>query len=194
MGSSDVVKNGEPTSSFLVGIQHIGTEHSDEHLHLPGNQSDWTVFIANTEDGGPKSLEAALHIGRITLTVEHPENVAALDPRINAKRAYGWSEIPNSGYTLHPGSNLKLVLHLVCKRIGESRILITIPILQYDTVEFGIAKRCTHVGKARRSRQLVFTAGNLMVIVAAVCVAAAVVLIRRRNTLKGFESLPVSDG
>ncbi|KAI0565045.1 hypothetical protein FGB62_22g333 [Gracilaria domingensis] len=193
LGSSDVVKNGEPTHSFMVGIQHIGTEHSDEHLHLSGNQSDWKVFLRNSNLDS-QSPEAALRIGRITLTVEHPETVVALEPRIRAKSTLGWSVESNSGYALAPESSLEVSFHFACKKIGESRILITLPILQYETVEFGIAKRCTHVGRVRKSSQLVFTAGKAFASLVAICVAGVVIIVRRRSSAqKGFEALPTTD-
>lgn len=197
IGLSNVVKSGEPASEYLVGIQHIGTAHSDEHLHLPGNQSDWQIFLTNKHEGDkqpPQASESALRIGRIAVTVENTKNVAVLDPNIFSKDALRRGSVPNSGYVVHSGQSLKMSFHFLCKREGESRIIITVPILQYENVEFGIAKECSHAAIARKSQQLVLTAGHgIALVMLLVAVIIGVIFGRRRNQ-KEFAPIPLTEG
>lgn len=195
--ADDVVKEGKPTSSFQVAIEHIGTSHSEEHLHLPGNQSDWTVYMANSADRSsiPAATEAALHVGRITLTVEHPNVLAAFAPVISSRGFGGWREQTYPEYIIESGGSLKVSFHFLCRALGESRILITVPVLQYDPLEFGIAKECTHIPTAHKSRQMVWTVGNVFAAgVALVIILCSIWYWRRRQAkAKGFEPLPVTE-
>lgn len=188
-GGSEVVDGGKPTPRFMVGVDNIGTEHDEAHLHLPGNQSTWTVYLqyrANSDDETEE--HAALHIGRISLTVEHDDVIVAQAPAVSKPGMLSWKSIANSGQILRQREMLQLSLHFICRQIGESRILITIPVLEYDTLEFGIAKECTHIGTARKSHQLVLTTSNIFWMFVFISISAVVVAcIRiRHNKKAGF--------
>jgi len=178
------VHNGKPTPKYVVALEDIGTEHSDAHLHLPGNQSNWEIFMtyAGDEPDGTSDEHAALHIGRVTLTVERPDVVAAQAPIVSERGMLSWSPVVNSGQIIRQEGKLQMSFHFLCRKIGESRVLITIPVLQYDTLEFGLAKECTHVGTSRKSHELMLTTNNILwgftIILAGAVVAAC---IRRRS-------------
>lgn len=178
----------------MVGIENIGTAHTEEHLHLSGNQSDWTFYLKNekSDSSGATSSDLALHIGRPTLTVEHGENVAALPTQISTKSTFGWSTETSSSFVLHPGESLKVSLHFICKNIGESRILITVPVLQYNTLEFGVAKECTHVNEARKSKQMVLTSEKALIVIFLVVILIAWYVWRRRRSKMRQDFIAVS--
>lgn len=173
----------------MVGIENIGMEHSEEHLHLPGNQSEWTIYLtygASDADVGT-SKDVALHIGRIGVTVEHPEVIFGASPRLSTRRTLGWRDVANAENSLNTGDTVRISFHFVCRRIGESRLLITVPILDYDTLEFGIAKECDHFGSSHKARQFVFTVGNVFWSVLVIVVLAVGYYIRRRRKNAGFQ-------
>lgn len=191
-GGFDIVDDGQPTPRYMVAIENIGTEHSEEHLHLPGNQSAWTFYIKNADDVSTASQHTAMHIGRLSATVEQPDVLFSQSPIVFAWEAGNWQVKQVSSFPLEAGDTLKVVMPLVCRSLGESRVLITIPVLGYKQLEFGVAKECTHVGKALHSGEFVFTVGRLFwgAVLIAVCVLALAYVRRRRAKTAGFE--PVS--
>lgn len=194
-GSSDIVDMGKPTPKYMVGIENIGTEHSEEHLHLPGNQSDWMFYMKYGDSDAERGVakDYALHIGRIGVTVEHPEVIAASTPRLSAPGTIGWREMTNAENSLQPGDKLRVSFHFACRKVGESRLLITVPILDYDTLEFGIAKECDHAGTAHRSKQFVLTVGNVFWGFVVIAVVAGAYFVRRRRKNAGFAPVPVTE-
>lgn len=185
-----------PTPKYMVGIENIGTEHSEEHLHLPGNQSDWAIYMTygKPDSDGVVSKDSALHIGRIGVTVEHPVTIAVSNPRVSAPGTLGWRDVTNSENALRPGDKLRVSFHFVCRKLGESRLLITVPILDYDTLEFGIAKECDHVGTAHKSKQYVLTVGNVFWGFIVVAIAGGIFYVRgRRKENAGFARVPVTE-
>lgn len=197
-GQSDIVDEGKPTPRYKVGIDNLGTAHSDEHLHLPDNQSDWTIYMRNafTGEKGPPSKDGALQIGRITLTIEHPDKVAAATPKVSVLGPASWRDTNAASYVLEAEADLRVSFHFICRKKGESRILITVPVLQHETLEFGIAKECEHEAAApRKSREFVITVRSVFwsfIFLVVICVA--IFCIRRRTaSAKGFEPLPVTE-
>lgn len=195
-GGFDIVDDGQPTPRYMVAIENIGTEHSEEHLHLPGNQSSWTFYLKNADDVSTASQHTAMHIGRLSATVEQPDVVFPQSPIVYAWIAGGWQVNQVSSFAMEAGDTLKVVMPLVCRRLGESRVLITVPVLGYKQLEFGVAKECTHVGKALHSGEFVFTVGRLFwgaVLVAICLLALAYVRRRRAGKTAGFEPVSVTE-
>eukprot|EP00177_Eucheuma_denticulatum_P008787 GFKZ01015962.1.p1 GENE.GFKZ01015962.1~~GFKZ01015962.1.p1 ORF type:complete len:592 (+),score=79.64 GFKZ01015962.1:329-2104(+) len=196
-GGSDIVDQGKPTSKYMVSIDHIGTEHSEEHLHLPGNQSDWTIFLSNADGDGDGAVakDSAVYLGRIGVTVEKHDVIAAVTPSLSVRGSLGWRDAGNLGSELYPGDNVRLSFHFACKRKGESRLLITIPLRDYDNLEFGIAKECDHEASAHKSRQWVLTVDNVFWGTSLIFLGAlAVYCLRRRGKdSPGFTRVPVEE-
>lgn len=196
-GGSDIVDNGKPTPRYMVSIDHIGTEHSEEHLHLPGNQSDWTIYLSNADgdEDGAVAKDSAVYLGRIGVTVENHDVIAAVTPRLSMHGSLGWRDQANSGNELYPGDDIRLSFHFACKRRGESRLLITIPLRSYDTLEFGIAKECDHEASAHKSKQWVLTVDSVFWGTSLIFLGAmAVYCLRRRGKdSSGFSRVPVTE-
>lgn len=188
----DIVDNGEPTPQYMVGIDNIGTDHSEQHKHLPGNQSDWVFFVKNGDDQSHPESDTALHVGRVTATVEKPAILFPFSPTVMEKSTMSWKQIVVSSYVLQAGSSLKVSMPLICRGIGESRVLITVPVLGYRELEFGIAKECARIGASRRSEQFVFTVNNVfwLSVVFVMC-GLAYIYVRSRR-IKGTRYSPVS--
>lgn len=195
-GGFDIVDDGQPTPRYMVAIENIGTEHSEEHLHLPGNQSVWTFYLKNADDTNTASQHTAMHIGRLSATVEQPDVLFPQSPVVYAWAAGGWQVNQVSPFSLEAGDTLKVVMPLICRSLGESRVLITVPVLGYKQLEFGVAKECTHVGQVLHSGEFVFTVGRLFwgAVLIAICLLA-LAYVRRRRTGKtaGFEPVPVNE-
>lgn len=188
---------GKPTPKYMLGIEHIGTEHSDAHLHLPGNQSDWVIFLSNGDKNqeGAVARDSAIQMGRIGVTVEKPEIVYAVSPKLSSHGPVGWREISNVDNNVYAGEVYRISFHFVCRQIGESRLLVTIPLRDYDTLEFGVAKQCDHVGTAYKSKEWVLTVGNVFwgAILILIGGAAVYCLRRRGKDTAGFARVPVTE-
>lgn len=188
--------NGKPTPRYIVGIDHIGTAHSDEHLHLPDNRTEWIFYVSNgDETAGPVS-DTALHVSRITATIEKPEVVYAQKPIMYERSFTSWTPVSRSPYALAGGISLKVRMPLVCRSVGESRVLITVPVLGHQALEFGIAKECKTVGVAHQSNEFMFTVhslfwGGILLLIGII----AFVIIRRRYGAKsaGFEPVSLTE-
>lgn len=179
----------------MVGIENIGAKHSAEHLHLPGNQTEWTFFVKNGDDtSNADESDAALIIGRITATVEKQSVLYPLIPVVMARAAMSWSRKTTSSISLAAGDSLKVSMPLVCRSLGESRVLITIPILGYKELEFGVAKECTHVGSAHHSSEFFLTVQNIFWfgLVTVIIGGCALLYLRRKRAKQGaaFKPLP----
>lgn len=202
----DIVDSGEPTPKYMVGIDNIGTDHSEEHMHLPGNQTEWIFFIKNgdtIQDGDephrPES-DTALIIGRISATIENPTVVYPVTPIVMTRTTMKWKQVSKSGshssYPLHTGESIKVIMPMLCRMVGkESRVLITVPVLGYTELEFGVAKECTHVGVAHKSSQFVVTVGTVFWFGALIVLAGLVYLYYRRKHQKGgsFTAVPLHE-
>lgn len=194
-GSFDVVDNGKATPRYMVGIDNIGTDHSEEHMHLPDNRTEWEFYLKNGDEMASTSGDMALHISRITATVEQPEVIYAQKPVIYERISSRWVVMERSSYALQGGSSLKAVMPLVCRSVGESRILITIPVLGHRELEFGVAKECGHIGSAHRSNQFMFTVNNILWgggVAVVVFIIGFVYIRRRRSGAKSAVYEPVS--
>lgn len=196
-GGFDVVDRGHATPRFTLGVGNIGTEHSEQHFHLPGNTSSWTVYLSynSTSPAIHQSTDAVLHSGRLALTIESPDTVVA-NVALSKKGTLRWAPVDNVGVALGQGDVLRMDFNFYCRRVGESRILVTVPLLQYDSLEFGLAKECTHAASAKRSGGLFLTAGTSFTGVLAIALLACCFVVyraRQRQASKhSFEPLPTS--
>lgn len=195
-GGFDVVDNGKATPRYMVGIHNIGTEHSEEHMHVPDNRTEWEFFIKNGDEAASTSGDMALHISRISATVERPKVIFPQKPVIYERISSRWVVMERSSYSLLGGSSLKAVMPLVCRSVGESRIVITIPVLGHRELEFGIAKECDQVGSAHQSKQFMLTVNTILWGVGFLAVVVFVIgflyIRRRRIGAKGTGFEPVS--
>lgn len=188
---------GKPTPKYILGIEHIGTEHSDAHLHLPANQSDWVVYLSNGEKDqqGAVAGDSAIQMGRVGVTVEKPDVLNAVSPKLSSHGSLGWREIPNVGNNVYAGDTYRISFHFVCRQMGESRLLVTVPLRDYDTLEFGLAKQCDHGGTAYKSKEWVLTVGNVFwgAVLILISGIAVYCLRRRRKDTAGFARVPVTE-
>lgn len=193
-GAFDIVDLGKPTPKYMVAIDNIGKPHSEEHLHLPSNQSDWVIYLAYADgSGGEVTKDASLHSGRVHVTVEHPDVLVAMSPIISRKESLGWSDVQSPDNMIRAGDKVRISFRFVCRKAGESRVLISLPLVHYDPLEFGIAKECDHAEAIpHKSKQWVLTVGNVFWgLVLLVIGSFALLLFRNRNKpQKGFA--PVS--
>lgn len=197
-GSFDIVDHGKPTPKYMVGIGNIGTAHSAEHLHLPANQSKWTIYLTygQPHPQGAVSKDASLHLGRVGVTVEHPGTIVSLAPKVSRKGPFGWNDDQNADNLIHIGDKIRITFRFVCRKAGESRLLFTLPLVHYDMLEFGIAKKCDHAeALPQHSKQWVLTAGNVFWMFIFVVVGVCVLYLMRTRSkgLKGFEPLPTAE-
>lgn len=197
--SADIVEFGKPTPRYQVGIEHLGTAHSDEHLHLPPSQSMWTVYLTygDTKSEQVVSKDSSIYLGRVAVTVENPDTIVALAPEVSRKGSLGWIDVMNGDNVVHTGEQLRIKFRFACRKAGESRLLFSLPLVHYDMLEFGVAKECDHAEAiARHSSPFYLTAGSLFWGVIVLFICGCLIFLRRyRSTgFKGFELVPTDEG
>lgn len=192
----DIVDDGKPTPRYMVAVENIGTEHSEEHRHLPDNETEWVFYIKNDNDLSGSPMDAALHVSRVLATIENPKVLFSQSPKAMELVQHEWRVTTRSTYALAAGHSLKVVMPMVCKNVGESRVLITLPVLGHQELEFGVAKECTHVGVSHKAREFILTVNTVfgLGVVAVICVLAFVYVRRRSSKLvTGFEPVPLTE-
>lgn len=194
-GEPDVVKGGLVQPLYAMKSAHIGKAHSKEHVHLGSTQSYWKLYVWTGDHAA--SASRGLHVGRPVLTLGDPSVVYASTSQLlrlshgGSKRKYQYGD--QSALIGH-GDVVELSFYLVCKKKGESRVLVTLPLTHFEAIDFGFAKVCEGAQVARRHRGSGLTAGSaaVLVVLAMIAAAAVVVYLRRRRRAMQVRYKPVS--
>lgn len=195
-GNYDVVENGIVQNLFKMAHWQLGTPHSDMHHHLETNRTRWKLYIS-TESSSMNSTTASfgLHMGRPVLSVERPDVVYASTSQMfsiaNSGRRHRYLYNDRS-VVIDQGEELEVSFSLVCRKKGESRIFVSIPMLHYDAVEFGFAKRCDYVPKVRRGISYMSVAISFSLVFSAI-IAIAIVIYRIRSTTVDYKGVRMSE-
>lgn len=193
-GASDIVKNGIVSAAYKMREEHIGQAHSAEHVHLGGNITFWDAYITvNSTDAYRQEASAGIHLGSITVTVEKPDTLYVPSPQAVGD---GHMSLPGGGIVVKSGRVVEIQFWLLCRKKGESRVMVSIPMLHYDTVEFGFAKECTHV-PAVHQEELAFTVGTattLIIMFLVVACIASYMWLRRRMRQQRYKPVPQVEG
>lgn len=154
-GVADIVSQGLVQDPFSMFDWQLGMPHSDLHQHLETNNTQWKLFISTDVKERASDVESSgLHMGQPVITLENPQIIYASTSKLakSSKSSY-WKTKYNANdqtVVLRQDEQIEVSFSLVCLRIGESRVFISLPLLHYDAVEFGFVKVCNHVPKRRR--------------------------------------------
>eukprot|EP00180_Rhodochaete_pulchella_P004217 Plantae.Rhodophyta-Rhodochaete_pulchella.ctg7802.p1 GENE.Plantae.Rhodophyta-Rhodochaete_pulchella.ctg7802~~Plantae.Rhodophyta-Rhodochaete_pulchella.ctg7802.p1 ORF type:complete len:439 (-),score=70.03 Plantae.Rhodophyta-Rhodochaete_pulchella.ctg7802:74-1234(-) len=170
-GSENVAEQGVVARDFAVDPDRI---EQDANLYsLPLDKNTIRFYFTNQKRPGADAIK----FDRISITSDQGLFAVKI-----AGSSWDSSAIQSSGGELHLGESKHLDIHIICKRSGESSILITLPTLRYQNVEFGFRKQCR---KPKRIEETsVYTARNvahLIVLFGLVAVGAGIFMYRRRQ-------------
>ncbi len=135
----------------------LGMPHSELHKHLETNLTMWKLYISTTsEEESSIRSSFGLHMGHPVITIENPSVVYASTSKVTkvSRRGRSGYNYNDQSVILRDDEELEVSFSLVCLRIGESRVFISLPMLHYDAVEFGFAKLCESVPKKKTSMAL----------------------------------------
>ncbi len=178
--ADDVVQHGIVQKQYKMSEGHIGTSHSEDHFHLGSKKVLWRLFIwTKSPDDDGLTASQGLYMSQPVLLVGDTSVVFASRAQMyiasttGQRRAYSFRD---STMILKDSEVVELSFYLVCKKVGESRILVTLPLNNFDALEFGFAKKCD---KNQIPRMVVGTAvttsslGTVFIILGALaCVGA----------------------
>lgn len=123
--SSDIVRNGFINRRFGVSD---GNESGVDVFQIPEERATAKFYIRNSNE----EHDETLHLGRIHLTVSDSEVLGVMG------KNYAGTAIS----MLRPGEMVTEEIRFVCRRQGHVKVLVSIPIVQYEVVDFRVEKRC----------------------------------------------------
>lgn len=153
--SDDVVQAGVVREPYQMLDSQLGTPHSDLHKHLETNLTAWKLYISTASDEESSGRSSfGLHMGHPVITIENPSIVYASTSKVmkigksSGKSRYNYND---QSVILRDDEELEVSFSLVCLKIGESRVFISLPMLHYDAVEFGFSKLCESIPRHKKS-------------------------------------------
>lgn len=140
---SDVVAQGQTLQRWHDGSTKINSSTSDLSFYF--------------RNGGPP-----LHVGQIAITVDRPNIVYGyvVDKRSHPLRLQSTYMGGNGGF-FGTGGKQQLHIELICKRLGSSRVTLTVPLKSYENVEISFRKQCK-TPKQRMHSSFLRTANSLL--------------------------------
>lgn len=194
----DIVSHGAVTEKYKPSFFHkLGRlQASLSSPDVNENQHESTFVIRH--DGPPGS--ESIHFSNIILTVGDRTFLRVMQESYVSTSSY----LGKSGGVLAPGESRMLVLHYICLRAGRSYVVVSLPLLRYATIEFGIVKQCK--GPTVHEARSFFNVRAIEDIVLASIVGAVLLLcvVRRCRDLsqkrqgavsrpEKYENVPVSE-
>jgi len=177
---SDVVSAGETTEVFKMDYDQLSAQIS--RFMVSASESSVTFFINNAVGEDGEGMDMSL--SKISLTRGKPNVLAAfVSPPLQGIFSGGADgTLSPSGGALPTGAMKTLRVSFVCKRAGSSNVLVTIPTLNYENIEFGFTKECRNPRKIKE-RSMLRTSNSLFMVIVFVTVAAlaGVAYIRRKQ-------------
>ncbi|CAN8064233.1 unnamed protein product [Agarophyton chilense] len=128
---SDIVNSGTTSAQWERATRLTSNDVNDNVPRLNSSLRFKDFWLTN--DGN------SIQIDPVLVSTEKPDVVSALTS-ITDERG-GVSQVQNGGVLAH-NDLLRLRLRMICKKRGNSLIVVTIPIKSFQNVEFGLLKEC----------------------------------------------------
>lgn len=176
-GSFDVMKEGELDAQYNVTDSTEISSAFGRIREVDEKSHSQRFYLTNSDD------ESEIQIQTIATTMSDQE---VLSTYVETPFAVSGSYIPSGGASIARHETKSLKLHFICKKRGESLVLVTLPIVKYKNVEFGFIKRCSEPTAYHHSGFLQ-TAGSILWTIMLLCVVGGIgtwVYIRRRSGVK----------
>lgn len=185
-GSFEVMQDGELNEKYNVTENTSVEQAYGKVEEIAGATSSVRYFITNSDD------TSDIHIQTIATTMSNPDVVSAI---VEVPFTGTGSYLAPSGGTIARKETKSLKLRFVCKKVGESLVLVTLPALKYKNVEFGFLKHCL-APAVRHHSGFLQTAGSIMgtILVLAIMGGGALwVQMRRRAQGAKYAAVPTND-
>lgn len=146
---------------------------------VPVTESQMQLYIRNAD----MNWSAVVHFGKAHITVGNP--------RIATVRSQGY--LSASSEQLRPGESKRLQLHILCLMAGKTRVVITVPALQYKTIDVAFEKECkkpeVHSESGWHNLRTVEGIEDAFLLLCVVAFASGVFVYFRMR--RGYEAVPL---
>jgi len=166
-GSDDVLAGGKPATSFDVNFKSL-SEFDDSHFSIPAEQGRVSFYVSNGETG---VAGEPMYFGRVSVTRSNPAVLSALIDKSPSPASLG----PSGGF-LEAGDTAQMDMRFICKRAGQSNVIVTIPTVGGNILEFGFKKVCKNPRKVKESGFLVTASSYFYIFIILGALAAGAVL------------------
>jgi len=153
LGLSDVLSKGDVTTKYDVPYFDFLKDLDPATHDTVGPNTTRKTFYLQYESADKAQ---AFEIHDITLTVSDPSVLVA---RVDEDRP---GSVPEDGMLLKPGTAAPLVIRMVCKKKGKANILVSLPVLFMDNIEFGFAKECLRRPRKIKESGFLLTASSII--------------------------------
>lgn len=185
-GSFEVMQDGELNEKYNV-TENTSVEQAYEKVaEIDGATGSVRYYITNSDD------TSDIHIQTIATTMSNPDVVSAI---VEVPFTGTGSFLAPSGGTIARKETKSLKLRFVCKKVGESLVLVTLPALKYKNVEFGFLKHCL-APVVRHHSGFLNTAGSIMGTMLVLAIVGGIALwvhMRRRAQGAKYAAVPTND-
>lgn len=182
-GSYEVMQDGELNEKYNVTESTSLEKAYGDIEDIDKLTNSKRFYITNSDS-------AELYVQTIVTTMSNPEVVRAL---IEVPFGIG-SYLTSSGGTIEAGDTKSLKLRFVCLKLGESLVMVTLPIQKFKNVEFGFIKQCSEP-KVYHQSGFLSTAGSLLsaIMVLSICGGIALWVYLRRRSSRKYMAVPTSE-
>lgn len=172
-GSFEVMQDGELSEKYNVTENTSVEQAYGKVEEIEASMSSVRYYITNSDE------TSDIHIQTIATTMSNPDVVSTI---VEVPFTGSGSYLGPSGGTIPRHETRSLKLHFVCKKVGESLVLVTLPTLKYKNVEFGVLKHCL-APAVRHHLGFLHTAGSILGTILVLAIIGGIglwVQIRRR--------------
>lgn len=127
-----------------------------------------------------------IHFQTISMTMSDPDVVRAV------VTGNGVFSLGSAGGVLRRKEVVTLSLYLICKKAGRSVVLVTLPTVRYQNVEFGFVKECDGAPLVYSHSGFLRTADSLVAVILVLAVIGAIAFCIYRARKGGNKYAPVS--
>lgn len=182
--SYEVMQDGELNQRFNV-TENTSLEKAYESIEdIDASTNSKRFYITNSDES------SKLLIQTIAMTMSNPEVLRTV---VDVPFSIG-SYLSSSGGTIESGETKSLKLRFICLRLGESLVMVTLPVQKFRNVEFGFIKHCS-APQVYQENGFLSTAGSLLGAIMALSVCGGIGLwvhLRRRSSRK-YMAVPTSE-
>lgn len=182
--SYDVIQEGSLLPEYKVTESTTVDSVDSKVKVIPVGERSVKFFLTNADD------TSDIHFQTISTTLSDPDVLHAF---VGTDEA---SSLNANGGVLERDSVRTLLILFVCKRVGKSVVLITLPSVRYATAEFGFVKECDGAPMTYTHSGFLSTAGSLLdviLVLAFISGIALCVYTAKKKSEARYQAVPTSE-
>lgn len=184
--SFDVMQEGKLRPEFQVGPEETVNTTDTRITVVPADTHSQKFYFTNSDE------TSDIHFQKVSITLSSPSIMKVIVSSGNSR-----SSISSVGGILKRGEIKTLTLFFLCHEIGKSVVLVTVPTVRYQNVEFGFIKECAGAPKVYRHGGFLQTAGSLLDIILILAVGGGIAMcvytVRKRAAGQKYSALSTTE-